>query len=38
MFSSLNTTNSKMPHLSLKTMESRMVVTAHRGFLFEEPH
>ena len=36
MFSSSNTANSKMPHRSLKTMESRMVVTGHRGFLREE--
>jgi len=32
MFSSSNTANSKMPHLSLITMESRRVVTGHRGF------
>jgi len=38
MFSSSNTANSKMPHRSLKTMESRMVVTGYRGFLREEPH
>jgi len=38
MFSSSNTANSKMPHRSLKTMESRRVVTGHRGFLCEGPH
>jgi len=38
VFSSSNTANYKMPHRTLKTMESRRVVTAHQGFLREEPH